>query len=55
MSCQKMKHQMPCKSVDVKEYGLVIVEHSPQSTEAVSALSVLILAERKNLEPSVKH
>ena len=32
----KMKCQMPFKSVHLKEYCLVIVEHAPQSAEVVS-------------------
>ena len=32
----KMKRQTPFKSVHLKEYGLVIMEHAPQSAEVVS-------------------
>ena len=32
----KMKHQMPFKSVHLKEYDLVIMERAPQSAEVVS-------------------
>ena len=32
----KMKCQTPFKSVYLMEYGLVIVEHAPQSAEVVS-------------------
>ena len=31
----KMKHQMSFKSVHLKAYGLVIVEHTPQNAKVV--------------------
>ena len=50
-----MKRQTPFKSVHVKEYGLVIVEHAPQSADVVSVSCFYCVNFGREEKPGAKH
>ena len=50
----KMKCQMPFKSVPLKEYGLVIVECTPQSAEVVSVFCSFCFHFEREEKPGAK-
>ena len=50
----KMKRQMPFKSVHLKEYGLVIMEHGQQSADVVSVSCSLCVNFGREERPGAK-